>query len=102
LKKLQSAATLALKGMSRAKLRRLSTRERAEVDDLLTMMRAMADERKTAAVYFEMFEAASRQDGRPPSESELVAAGEISEGLSQERLTDEERQAIERLARKRK
>jgi hypothetical protein len=62
----------------------------------------MADERKTAAVYFEMFEAASRQDGRPPSDPELDTAREICERRSQECLTDEESQAIERLARKRK
>jgi hypothetical protein len=39
LKKLESVATLALKGMPKAKLRRLSTRERAQNDDLLKMMR---------------------------------------------------------------
>jgi hypothetical protein len=71
LKKLQSVATLALKGMPRAKFRRLSAPERAEVDDLLTMMRAMADERKTAAVYFEMAQAMGEHEGRPPSVQEL-------------------------------
>jgi hypothetical protein len=102
LKKLPSVAALALTGMPRGKLRRLSARERAEVDDLLTMMRAMADERKTATVYFEMAEAMGEHEGRPPSEQELVVAKEICEGLQQERLTDEERQAIDRLARKSK
>ena len=48
-----------------------------------------------------MFEAASRQDGRPPSESELVMAREICEGLGQEQLTEVERQAVERLTRRR-
>ena len=100
LKKLQSVAKLALKGMSKAKLRRLSTRERAQDDDLLIMMRAMADERKTAAVYFEMAQAMGEYEGRPPSEQERVMARAICEGLQQEHLTDEERQAIERFARK--
>ena len=66
------------------------------------MVRALADPKKTAAVYFVMFEAASRQDGRPPSDPELDTAREICEGLSRECLTDEERQANERLARQRK
>ena len=64
------------------------------------MVRALADPKKTASVYFEMFEAASRQDGRPPSDPELDTAREICEGLSRECLTDEERQAVARLARK--
>jgi hypothetical protein len=62
----------------------------------------MADERKTAAVYFEMAQAVGKHEGRPPSEQELARAKEICEGLQQGPLTDEERQAIERLARKSK
>jgi hypothetical protein len=102
LKTLQRSAELALKSVRGANPDRLSAQERAEDEDLATMVRALADPKKTAAVYFEMFEAASRPAGGPPSEPELVAAREICEGLSRELLTDEERQAIERLARKHK
>jgi hypothetical protein len=43
----------------------------------------------------------SGHGGRPLSDEELVEAKEISEGLQQEDLTDEERQAVERLAQRR-
>jgi hypothetical protein len=86
----------------KAKPDRLSAQERAEDEDLATMVRALADPKKTAAVYFVMFEAASRQDGRPPLDPELDSARKICEGLSRERLTEEERQAVARLARKHK
>ena len=87
--------------MRKAKPDRLSAQERAEDEDLLTTMRGMADERKTGAVYFEMAQAIGEHEGRPRSEQDLVMAREICERLQQERLTEEERQAIERLARKR-
>ena len=102
LKTLQRSAALVLRSVRKAKPDRLSAQERAEDEDLATMVRALADPKKTASVYFEMFEAASQQDGRPPSDPELDTAREICEGLSRECLTDEERQANERLARQRK
>jgi hypothetical protein len=64
-------------------------------------MVAMADPKKTAAIYFAMAEALGRRNGQPLSDQELAEAKEISEGLQQERLNDEERQAVERLAGRR-
>jgi hypothetical protein len=49
-----------------------------------------------------VYQPASFDDGRPPSDPELDTAREICERHSQECLTDEERQAVARLARKRK
>ena len=59
LKELHRVATRALKDLRRTNLRRLSDRERAEHDDLLKLMTAMSDRKKTAAVYFAMAEATS-------------------------------------------
>jgi hypothetical protein len=101
LKELHRVATRALKDLRRTNLRRLSDRERAEHDDLLKLMTAMSDRKKTAAVYFAMAEASSRIAGRPLSNAELAEAADLCQAFEQERLTDEERQAIERLARKR-
>ena len=93
---------MALKRMAAVDLHRLSAQERVEQEDFVTTMRAMADPKKTAAIYFAMAQAKSEHDGRPLSDEELSEAKEISEELQQERLTDAERQAVERLARKRK
>jgi hypothetical protein len=101
LKELQSLATLALKSVCGTNSRRFSGHEPASEDDVVTMMRALADPKKTAAAFFAMGQAMSEHDGWPLSE-ELVQVREISEGLGQERLTDGERQAIERVARQRK
>jgi hypothetical protein len=94
LKRLQKAARSALKDLRHPNPGRLSNQERA---DLLIMMQAMADPKKTVAIYFAMAEAMYRQMGQPLSDHELAEAKEISEGFQQERLTDEERQAVERL-----
>ncbi len=54
LKGLHRTATSALKGLRRARQQPLSSRESAERDDQLTMMEAMANPQKVAAVYFAM------------------------------------------------
>src|SRR5262249_9208118 len=59
----------------------LSTRERAEHDDPLKMMNAMAYRKKAAAVYFAMSEAMSIHRGRPLSDQELVEAHELNRAL---------------------
>ena len=65
-------------------------------------MRTMADPKKTAAIYFAMGQAMSEQEGSAPVRAGThVEASEVSEGLGQEQLTEVERQAVERLARKR-
>jgi hypothetical protein len=97
LKKLQRCATLALKSVGGEAVHRLSV----EDDDLLITMRALADPRKTAAIYFAMAQAMRELERRPLSQQELVEAKEISEGLQRARLTDEERQAVEHLAQRR-
>ena len=65
------------------------------------MMEAMANPKKTAAVYFAMAEAMSAADGRALSDRDLAAAEELSRATGQEALTAEELEAVERLARKR-
>jgi hypothetical protein len=92
---------LALEGLRRSNRKPLSDRESAEHDDQLKMMRAMADPKKTAAIYFAMAEARSAHDGRPLSDHELAEAEEVCRALEQEPLTAEERQAVERISRKR-
>jgi hypothetical protein len=99
LKGLHRDATSALKGLRRARQQPLSGRESTERDDLLTMMEAMADPKKTAAVYFAMAEAKSAGNGRPLSDRDLAEAEELCRALEQEALTAEERRAVERLAR---
>jgi len=99
LKALHRAATSALKGLRRASQQPLSGRESVERDDLLTMMEAMANPQKTAAVYFAMAEAQSAADGRALSGRDLAKAEELCRALKQEDLTAEELQAEERLAR---
>ena len=100
LKRLHRAATLALKGLLRARQQPLSGRESVERDDQLTMMEATANPKKTAAVYFAMAEVKSAGDGYPLSDRDLAEAKELCRALEQEALTAEERQAVERLARK--
>jgi hypothetical protein len=62
-------------------------------------MQAMADPKKTAAVYFAMTEAMAG-DGRF-SDHDKTEAEALCRALGQKPLTDEERQAVERLARNR-
>jgi hypothetical protein len=62
------------------------------------MMQAISDPKKTVVIYFAMAETMYPQQGQPLSDQELAEAKEISAGLQQELLTDEERQAVERLA----
>ena len=64
------------------------------------MMEAIANPKKTAAVYFAMAEAKGAADGRPLSNRDLAEAEELCRALEQEALTAEELQAVERLARK--
>jgi hypothetical protein len=71
---LHRAATSALKGLRRARQQPLSGRESVERDDELTMMEAMANPKKTAAVYFAMAEAKSAGDGRALSGRDLAEA----------------------------
>jgi hypothetical protein len=101
LKGLHRAATSALEGLRRARQQPLSGRESVERDDLLTMMEAMANPKKTAAVYFAMAEAMSAGDGGPLSDRDLAEAEELCRAFEQGALTAEELQAVERLARKR-
>jgi hypothetical protein len=68
---LHRAATSALKGLRRARQQPLSGRESVERDDELTMMEAMANPKKTAAVYFAMAEAKSARDGRATFQIEI-------------------------------
>jgi hypothetical protein len=98
LKRLHRAATSALKGLRRARQQPLSGRGGVERDDQLTMMEAMANPKKTAAIYFAMAEAKSRGDGRALSDRELAEAEELCRALEQEALTAGELQAVERLA----
>ena len=60
-------------------------------------MQAMADPKKTAAVYFAMVEARPIDDGRL-SDRDLVEAEELCRALGQEGLTEEERYAVAHLA----
>jgi hypothetical protein len=53
---------IAAQGLRRARQQPLSGRESLERDDQVTMMEAMANPRKTAAVYFTMAEAKSASD----------------------------------------
>jgi len=99
LEQLRKAAVESVNAARRTHHWRLSSRERAEHEDL-TVMRAMADRKKTAAVYFVMSEALSTHRGRPLSDQELVEADELNRALRQDPLSDEERRAIEGLARK--
>jgi hypothetical protein len=62
-------------------------------------MRAMADPKKTAAVYFAMTEAMAK-DGQL-SDHDKAEAEALCRAFAQEPLTDEERQAVARLARNR-
>jgi hypothetical protein len=96
---LHRSAALALKGLRRASQQPLSGRESVERVDQLTMMKAMANPKKTAAVYFAMAEAKSVADGRVLSDRDLAVAEELCRALEQEALTAEELQAVERLAR---
>jgi hypothetical protein len=97
---MRRSARLALRALRRTNVRTLSAQARAEHDDDLKVMHAMADGRKTAAVYFAMASAMGRLAGRPLSDLELAQADEISRALEQEPLNHEEQQAIERAARK--
>jgi hypothetical protein len=99
LKKLRRAAIQALKT---AKATPSSPAERGEHNDLITVMRAVADPRKTLAAYVAMAGAAGTVAGRPPSDAERREADELCRGFEQTPLTDNERQAVERLARKRR
>jgi hypothetical protein len=63
-------------------------------------MEAMANPKKTAAVYFAMAEAKNAADGHPLSDQDLAEAEELCRALEQESLTAGELQAVECLARK--
>lgn len=76
-------------------------RGREEPDDLMTVMSAMADPRKTLSVYVAMTAAAAMVGGRPLPEAEQQEADELCRGFAQTDLTDGERRAVERLAKKR-
>jgi hypothetical protein len=89
---------LALKRLSLTNPHQLSGQERADHDDRLMVMQAMANPKKTAAVYFAMSEASSVREGRPLSEEALTEAADLCRAFKQEPLTNEERQAIERFA----
>ena len=102
LSKLHNVATSALKDPPGSSLPQDSERQRAGDDDLVTVMRAMADPNRTAAVYFAIAEAMGGPDGQPLSDRDLAEAEEICRGFGQEPLTEEEKRAIERLASRRK
>jgi hypothetical protein len=97
LARLRRAAMLAAK---RATSNATSPAESEHHDDLVIVMRAMADPRKTASVYFAMAAAAGVVRGRPLSEADQREADELCRGFGQSPLTEEERRAVERLARK--
>jgi hypothetical protein len=99
LDQLRKAATLALKSLRRTNPRRSPGPEQADVDPLVSVMQAMADPKKTAAVYFAMSEAMAN-DGRF-SDHDKAEAEALCCAFGQEPLTDEETQAIARLARRR-
>ena len=71
--------------------------DRGGDDAIITVMQAMADPKKTAAVYFAMVEARPIDDGRL-SDRDLVEAEELCRALGQEGLTEEERYAVAHLA----
>ena len=100
LKRLHRDATSKLKALRRMGQQPLSDRESAGRDDLLTMTEALANLKKTAAVYFAMAEAKGTADGRPLSDRDLAEAEELCRALEQEALTGDEFQAVKRLARK--
>jgi hypothetical protein len=52
-------------------------------------------------MYFAMGEAMASDDGRPLSDNDIAEAEELCRALGQACLTDEERKAVEHLARKR-
>jgi hypothetical protein len=95
--RLRRAAMLAARG---AASNAPSAAESEHHDDLVIVMRAMADPRKTASVYFAMAAAASVVRGRPLSDAEQREADDLCRGFGQSPLTEEERRAVERLARK--
>jgi hypothetical protein len=68
-------------------------------NDLVIVMRAMADPRKTASVYFAMAAAAGIVRGQPLSEADQREADELCCGFGQSPLTEEEQRAVERIAR---
>jgi hypothetical protein len=98
LKKLRQAALQAVKT---ANAFPSSPGEPGDHNDLVTVMRAMADPRKTLAAYVAMVGATGTVAGRPPSDAERREADELFRGFEQAPLTDRERQAVQRLARKR-
>ena len=91
LTKLREAAIQVLKGANAIPS---SPADRGEHKDLVTVLRAMADPRKKPAVYVAMARAAGTVVGRPPSVIELQEGAELSRGLGQTSLTDDERQAV--------
>jgi hypothetical protein len=99
LDQLRKAATSALKSSRRTNPLRVPGPEQAGDDALITVMKATADPKKTAAVYFAMSEAMER-DGRF-SDHDKAEAEALCRAFGHEPLTDEERQAIALLARKR-
>jgi hypothetical protein len=58
------------------------------------MMEAMANPKKTAAVYFAMAVAKSAVDGRALSDRDLAQAEELCRALEQEALTAHELQSV--------
>jgi hypothetical protein len=101
LKQLRKAAVLALKCLDRPELRSHAQQGAAQHDALLKVMRAMADPRKTLSVYVAMTETAVVLQGRQLSDEQRAEGEELRRGFAQEPLTDEERRAVESLARKR-
>jgi hypothetical protein len=70
------------RALRRARLEPLSSLESVERDDQLTMMEAMANPQKTAAIYFAMAEAMSAVDERPLSDRDLAEAEDSVEHLN--------------------
>src|SRR5262245_48831819 len=63
-----------------------SPADRGEHKDLVTVLRAMADPRKTVAVYVAMARAAGTVAGRPLSVVELQEGAELCRGFGQSSL----------------
>jgi hypothetical protein len=93
----KSLRRAALKGLGQSDLRPRFPPERS--NDLVILMRALADPQKIFLVYFAMTAALGKIGKVQLSESEQSEAETFSRGFGQTFLTDDEMHAIRRLAR---
>jgi hypothetical protein len=100
LKSLHRVVLAALRGLGQSDLRPCSPPERS--DDLVILMRALADPQKILLVYFAMAAALGEVGEVHLSESARCEAERLSCGFGQTHLTDAEMHAVRRLAGRRR